>query len=71
MVVSKNDIQCRKITQKKVSITAHVVIMKENENEKDKIYELLSKIGIKAIRYDEIRKVYGGNQEDHLVKRAI
>lgn len=59
-----------RLLKKKVSITAHVVIMKENENEKDKIYELLSKIGIKAIRYDEIRKVYGGNQEDHLVKKS-
>lgn len=54
----------------KVNLTAHVVIMKENENDRDNIYSLLSSLGITTIRYDEVRKVYGGCQSNHLVKES-
>lgn len=60
----------RKLLQHNVKLTAHVVIMKENEQERDKIYLLLERLGVTLVRYDEVRKVYGGCQDKHLVKNS-
>ena len=54
----------------KVPVSAHIIIMKENENEKEKIFRYVNKLGISDIKYDEVRKVFGGNQELHLVKKS-
>lgn len=57
-----------KLIEKKVELTAHIVIMKENEFDRKNIYSLLSTLKISNVRYDEIRKVWGGCQNKHLVK---
>lgn len=53
-----------------VQLQACVVIMKENEAERTKIVNFLHLLGIKNIKYDEIRKVSGGCQSSHLVKES-
>ena len=60
----------KKLLEHNVKLTAHVVIMKENEAEREHIYQLLSKLGITLVRYDEIRKVFGGCQDKHLVTKS-
>jgi radical SAM protein with 4Fe4S-binding SPASM domain len=57
-----------KLVEKKVELTAHIVIMKENELDRENIYTLLSNLNISNVRYDEIRKVFGGGQNKYLVK---
>lgn len=53
-----------------IKLTAHVVIIKENENEVDNIYNLLSDLGINSIKYDEFRKVYGVCNNKHAVTKS-
>lgn len=60
----------KKMLEHNIKVTAHVVLMKENEHDREAIYQLLSKLGITLVRYDEIRKVLGGCQDKHLVKNS-
>lgn len=60
----------KRLLENGVNMTAHVVVMKENESNRDEIYSLLSDLKITKIRYDEIRKVYGGCQSKHLVQNS-
>lgn len=55
-----------------VPLQANVVIMKENEQEYQKIQQFLLNIGIpkSRIKFDEIRKVTGGCQNEHLVTES-
>lgn len=48
-----------------IELTPAIVIMRENEGEYPKITRLLKKMGFDSFKYDEIRKVYGGNQHQH------
>ena len=58
------------LKNKHVYLIAHVVVMKENEKDRDNIFWLLKSIGLVNIKYDEIRKVYGGCQNKHLVQNS-
>lgn len=55
-----------------VKVSPATIIMKENETDKENIPKFLKSIsssfGTESERFDEIRKVYGGNQEKHMVK---
>ena len=50
-----------------VTLTAHVVIMKQNEYDRDRIYSLLKSLGISDIKSDEIRKVFGLDMNKYLL----
>lgn len=49
-----------------VSLRANMTIMKENEAEREAVRAFLNSLGINSIHYDEIRKVYGGEQDPHM-----
>jgi len=55
------------LQEKHVPLQGCIVIMKENESERSTIHQFLTNLGITNIKYDEIRKVYGGCQSSHLV----
>lgn len=57
-------------TGKNIKLVAHVVIIKENQDEVDNIYKLLAKLGINNIKYDEFRKVYGVCDDRHVVTKS-
>ena len=56
----------KKLQKNDVKLISHVVIMRENENEVEKIYKLLEKLGITKIKYDEYRQV-GDLDDKHTV----
>ena len=49
-----------------IVVYASVIIMKENQNYVEEIGEFAKSIGMKYSRYDVIRSVYGGIQNDHI-----
>lgn len=55
-----------------VKVSPAFIVMKENEDDKDNMCTFLKSINsdleFEAKQFDEIRKVYGGNQEKHMVK---
>lgn len=55
-----------------VKVSPAAIIMKENESDKENIPLFLKSMSndfcIDSKRFDEIRKVHGGNQEKHMVK---
>lgn len=53
-----------------VNLVAHVVVIKENQDQVDEIYKLLSTLGIENIKYDEFRKVYGSCNNRHIVTKS-
>lgn len=53
-----------------IPLEASVIIMKENEDTVDDISDLLLRLNISYIHMDEIRMVYGGSQQKHLVKHS-
>ena len=54
-----------------ISLRANIIMMRENEGNYNQIVELLHSLNIDNIHYDEIRKVYGGNQSQHLLSKSI
>ena len=54
-----------KMKSKGISMSASVILMKENQNDLEKIKEYLSKRGVKHAGYDVIRNVFGGEQSIH------
>lgn len=56
-----------KLLKNNVNLVAHIVGMKENENDINAIYELLAKLNLSNIKYDEIRQVYGMSQNKHSI----
>lgn len=61
----------KKLQKTRVKLQSNVVIMKENEHERDEIKKFLNEMGIEHIKFDEIRKVYGGCQNKHLVQKPL
>lgn len=53
-----------------VRLVAHVVAIKENQDEIDNIYYLLQNLGINNVKYDEYRKVYGICEDSHIVTKS-
>lgn len=60
----------RKLSKCDVNLIVHVVCMRENETDILSIYKLLSKLGIKTVKYDEIRNVFGMSQSEHAVSKS-
>ncbi|MBQ8781145.1 MAG: radical SAM protein [Oscillospiraceae bacterium] len=56
-----------KLQKNNVKLGASIVIMRENEDRAESITELLKQMNIEHIHRDEIRKVYNGTQDEHLV----
>lgn len=61
----------RRFQEHAIPMYANVVLMKENESEKDTIREFLATHGVKKIHLDEIRKVYGGSQSQHMLDNPV
>lgn len=61
----------KRLKDARVKADAYIIMMKENEHDRENIYALLKELDIVNIRCDEIRKVYGGCQEKHLVTRSL
>lgn len=59
-----------RIKQSGISCKAHIVVMRENEEDRDNMYSFLNNLGITKIKSDEIRKVYGGCQDKHLLTNS-
>ena len=53
-----------------IKCDAHIVVMKENEEDYSNIYLLLNQLKIKQIKCDEVRKVYAGCQGKHMVSKS-
>ncbi len=57
----------KQLKELNVPLRANIVLMKENEGEYTPITELLHSLGVTSIHYDEIRKVWGGTQNPHML----
>jgi len=55
-----------RVQNARVPLRAHVVRMKENEDDIENIRAFLRTIHIDSVHFDEIRKVFGGTQSKHL-----
>ena len=49
-----------------IEVSSAVIIMKENQDYLDEIIKFVKNIGMKYHRYDIIRKVWGGTQDNHI-----
>lgn len=52
-----------------INVSPSVIIMKENEDDLENIKSLLKSMNINLPKYDVIRKVYGGSQDEHLTTK--
>lgn len=49
-----------------ISVEAAVILMRENEDDLENILTFINALGMKYSRYDVIRQVYGGTQNEHI-----
>lgn len=56
----------KRLVEAGISVSAAVIIMKENEQFADETISFCKSIGIKCSRYDVIREVFGGTQSAHI-----
>ncbi len=54
-----------------IATRANIVLMQENKDEAPLIDELLRSMDVDSIRYDAIRKVYGGTQNLHFFNNSM
>lgn len=66
----KMDSNILKMRTKGIKMSASIILMKENQNELEKIKEYLSLRGIAYGGYDVIRNVFGGEQSEHAPTNA-
>lgn len=59
------------LIDKGITITANVVLMRENETDKAAIKDMLNSLGIDKIHFDEIREVIEGTQASHAISEAF
>lgn len=53
-----------------ISVECGIVLMRENEACKELILDFVKQLGFDKVSVDEIRKVYGGCQEKHMLKNG-
>ena len=64
-------INIKRLQNAHISLRASIILMRENEKDYENIVNLLRSLNVDNIHYDEIRKVYGGNQNPHLLTNSI
>lgn len=60
----KNTVE--RLVQRGISVEAAVILMRENQDDLENILALINALGMKYSRYDVIRQVYGGTQNEHI-----
>lgn len=66
-LLTENIVDAKKIG---INLQCNIVVMKENESQREEIVKYINSLGIKKIHSDEIRKSYFGHQQKHLLKNG-